>query len=103
MAKQGRPGIHYEKFAQVWEQLLSEGRAGTNTVHDLLGGSKSTIAIYRERFDREKASKELSVIKSVELTEAVHQAISAIKVKEIEALEKVNTQLKARIDETLLY
>lgn len=101
MAKQGRPGIPYDKFVEVWEQLLSEGRAGTNTAHDLLGGSKSTIASYRERYEREKASKELSVIKSVELTEAVHQAIAGVKVKEIEALEKVNNQLKARIDEHL--
>ena len=47
MAKQGRPGIPYEDFVVVWEQLLQEGRAGSNTAHDLLGGSKSTIAAYR--------------------------------------------------------
>ena len=101
MAKPGRPGIPYEKFVEVWEQLLTEGRAGTNVVCDILGGSKNTIAAYRERYDREKASRELAMIKSVELTEAVHQAIAAIKVKEIEALERVNTQLKARLDEYL--
>lgn len=101
MAKQGRPGIPYEDFVVVWEQLLQEGRAGSNTAHDLLGGSKSTIAAYRERYEREKASKELGLIKSVKLTEAVHRAIAEIKVQEIEILEKNNAQLKARIDDYL--
>jgi chromosome segregation ATPase len=99
MAKQGRPGIPYEQFVQAWEQLINEGRAGTNAVHDILGGSKSTIATYRERYEREKASKELSIIKSIKLTEAVHRAIAEIKVTEIDALDKSNTQLKLRIDE----
>lgn len=98
MAKQGRPGISYEKFVEVWEQLISEKRESTNTALDILGGSKSTIITHRERYEREKASKELSFIKSVKLTDAVHQAIAEIKVEEIEVLEKVNTQLKARID-----
>jgi len=53
MAKQGRPGIPYDKFVVVWEELLQENRAGTNIAHDLLGGSKSTIATYRERYERE--------------------------------------------------
>jgi chromosome segregation ATPase len=101
MAKQGRPGIPYEKFITVWEQLLQEGRAGTNAAHDILGGSKSTIATYRERYEGEKNSKELSLIKSVKLTEAVHRAIAEIKVQEIEALEKANTQLKNRINDYL--
>jgi chromosome segregation ATPase len=101
MAKQGRPGIPYEKFVLVWEQLLQEGRAGTNTAHDVLGGSKSTIATYRERYEREKASKELSLIKNIKLTEAVHRAIAEIKVQEIETLEKINAQLKSRIDDYL--
>jgi len=99
MAKQGRPGIPYEKFVVVWEQLLHEGRAGTNMAHDLLGGSKSTIATYRERYEREKSSKEVSIIKSVKLTEAVHRAIAEVKVQEIEALEKINAAFKARMDE----
>lgn len=101
MPKQGRPGIPYEKFIVVWEQLLQDGRAGTNTAHDALGGSKSTIAAYRERYEREKSSKELSLIKSIKLTEAVHRAIAEIKVQEIETLEKANTKLKSRIDEHL--
>lgn len=99
MAKPGRPGISYEAFVGVWEQLLDEGRARTNAAHDILGGSKSTIAAFRERYEREKASKELAIIKSVKLTEAVHLAIADIKVEEIEALEKVNAQLKSRIDD----
>ncbi len=101
MAKAGRPGISYEQFVSTWEQLVEEGRAGTNAAHDILGGSKGTIAAYRERYEREKSSKELSFIKSIELSEAVHKAIAAIKVKELEALEKINTQLKARLDENL--
>jgi len=100
--KHGRPGIPYEKFVEVWEQLLKENRAGTNAAHDVLGGSKNTIAAYRERYEREKTAKEISLIKSVELTEAVHQAIAGIKVKEIAILEKENTQLKSRIDEHLV-
>ncbi|OHE78668.1 MAG: hypothetical protein A3F67_07035 [Verrucomicrobia bacterium RIFCSPHIGHO2_12_FULL_41_10] len=101
MAKHGRPGIPYEKFVEAWEQLLHENRAGTNAAHDVLGGSKTTIAAYRERYEREKSSKEISILKSVELTEAVHQAIASIKVKEIDALEKNNAQLKSRIDDYL--
>src|SRR5262245_6805089 len=99
MARRGRPGISYEQFIEVWEQLANEGRAGTNAVHDILRGNKSTIVAFRERYEREKASKELALIKNIELPDAVHQAIASIKVKEIEVLEKVNVQLKARIDE----
>lgn len=105
MAKQsrsnGRPGVSYEKFVEVWEQLLEKGLAGTNAARDFLGGSYSTIITFRERYEREKASKELAIIKNIELTDAVHQAIGSVKVKEIEILEKVNTQLKARIDDIL--
>ncbi len=101
MTKQGRPGIPYEKFVVAWEQLLQEGRAGTNTAHDVLGGSKSTIATYRERYEREKTSKELTLIKSIKLTEAVQRAIAEVKVQEIESFEKENTKLKSRIDEHL--
>lgn len=46
MAKRGRPGIVYENFVEVWEQLIKEERAGTNTAHELLGGTKSTIAAF---------------------------------------------------------
>jgi chromosome segregation ATPase len=99
MAKQGRPGIPYDHFVKAWEQLINEGRAGTNAAHDMLGGSKSTIATYRERYEREKISKELSIIKSIKLTEAVHRAIAEIKVTEIDTLDKANTQLKLRIDD----
>ena len=101
MAQRGRPGIPYEDFVKVWEQLVTDGRASTNIAHDILGGSKSTIAAFRERYERDKASKTLSIIKSVELTEAVHQAIAGIKVKEIDALQKEHTQLKSRLDELL--
>jgi hypothetical protein len=101
MAKPGRPGIPYERFVQTWEQLIQEGRAGTNAALDILGGNKITIAAFRERYEREKTLKELSIINSIQLTEAVHQAIAGIKVKEIEALEKANAQLVSRIDEYL--
>ncbi len=101
MAKSGRPGIPYEQFVATWEQLMEEGRAGTNAAHDILGGSKGTIAAYRERYEREKSSKELAFIKSVELSDAVHKAIAEVKVKELEALEKINVQLKTRLDENL--
>jgi len=99
--KSGRPGIPYQSFVEVWEQLLNEGRAGTNAAHAILGGSKSTIASYREQYEREKSETALSVIKHVELTEAVQRAIAEIKVKEITELEKSNTQLKSRIDNHL--
>ncbi len=101
MAKAGRPGIPYETFVEVWEQLSDEGRAGTNAALAILGGSKATISSYRERYEREQASKEQSLIKSVELTEAVHRAIAGIKVKEVTALENENKQLKVRIDDYL--
>lgn len=101
MAKQGRPGVPYEKFTEVWENLIKEGRAGTNTAHDLLGGSKSTIASYRERYEREQTSKTLSLIKSLELPDALLRSIAEIKVHEIEVLEKDCTQLKSRADEYL--
>lgn len=35
------------------------------------------------------------------MPDAIHQAIASIKVKEIDALEKVNGQLKTRIDECI--
>ncbi len=102
MAKRGRPGIAYEDFVETWEQLLlTQGRATTNAAHEALGGNKNTIASFRERYERDKAAKALSLIKSIELTDAVHQAIAGIKVKEIDALEKANGQLKSRIDEYL--
>jgi len=101
MAKRGRPGIPYEKFVEVWEQLLKDGRAGTNTAHDMLGGNKSTIAGFRERYERDKSAREISLIKDIELTEAVHRAIAEIKVREIDALERDNARLKSRIDEHL--
>lgn len=101
MANKGRPGIPYEKFVEVWESLIKEQRATTNAAHDILGGSKSTIASYRERYERDKSSRTLSFINSIQLTEAMHQAIATIKVKEVEELEKINTQLKSRIDEYL--
>ena len=101
MAKPGRPGIPYEAFVETWEQLLQIGRATTNAAHESLGGNKNTIASFRERYERDKAAKALSLIKSIELTDAVHQAIAGIKVKEIDALEKANVQLKSRIDEYL--
>src|SRR5687767_9818902 len=101
MAKRGRPGIPYEQFVETWEQLLKEGRAGTNAAHDILGGNKSTIVAFRERYERDKSSRELSLIKNIELPEAVHQAIAGIKVKEINALEKINIELKSRVDEYL--
>lgn len=104
MIKRGRPSIPkitYESFVEVWEQLQAEGRASINAVQNTLGGVKSTIGAYRERYEREKSGKELSLIKGIELTEALQQAIAAIKVKEIDALEQENQQLKSRLDESL--
>lgn len=101
MAKQGRPGIPYEKFVEVWESLIEEGRAGTNAAHDILGGSKSTIASYREKYERERSASTLSILKDVELPKAVQQAIADIKVKELDSLQKENVALKSRIDEHL--
>lgn len=99
MAKRGRPGIPYEQFVEAWEQLVSTGRESTNAALDIIGGNKSTIIAFRERYEREKTSKEISMINSIELTEAVHKAIASVKVKEVDALERANTALKARIDE----
>lgn len=101
MTKSGRPGISYEKFIEGWEQLIKENRASNNVARDTIGGSKGTIAAFRERYEREQSSRELSIIKSIELSDAVHQAIATIKVKEVTALEKINTQLKSRIDDYL--
>jgi hypothetical protein len=97
-----RPSISYEQFVETWQQLEMEGRAGTNTALDRLGGNKSTIIAFRERYEREKASHALAIIKSIELPEAVQQAIAGVKVKEVESLEKENVKLKTRIDEHLL-
>jgi len=99
MTKRGRPGVSYEKFVEAWEQLIKENRASINVALDAIGGSKGTIAAFRERYEREQSSKELSIIKNIELTDAVHQAIAGIKVKEITVLEKISAQLKSRIDD----
>lgn len=98
MAKQRQSNLTYDQFVEVWEQLVKEARAGNNVAHDILGGSKSTIATFRERYEREKTSQTLAIIKSVELTDAVHHAIADIKVKEIEILEQTKKQLESRID-----
>lgn len=97
-AKRGRPSIKYDSFVETWEQLMADERASINAVQNTLGGDKGTIKGYIERYEREQAGKELSIIKGIELPEAVQQAIAAIKVKEIEALERENQQLKARMD-----
>jgi chromosome segregation ATPase len=102
MTKHGRPGISYEKFIEVWEQLIKENSASINSALTIIGGSKGTIAGFRERYEREQSSKELSILKSIELTDAIHQAIASIKVKEVTVLEKNNTQLKSRIEEFLV-
>jgi chromosome segregation ATPase len=99
MTKRGRPGISYDQFVQVWESLLKEGRAGTNAAQEILGGNKNTIASFREQYEREKSSKELALLNSIELTDAVHKAIASIKVKEVDTLEKANAQLRSRIDD----
>ena len=101
MAKQGRPGIPYEKFVEIWVRLIDEGRAGTNVAHDILGGSKSTITAYRERYEREKTSQQISIIKNIELPKAICHTIAEMKVKELTALEKTNEQLIIRIDDYL--
>lgn len=101
MMKAGRPGLAYEEFKAVWDELLREGKEGTNAAHNILGGCKSTIASYRERYEREKASQAISIINGIELTDTLQKAIAAIKVKETEALEKANKALEARNDETI--
>ncbi len=104
MAKQdkgGRPGLSYAQYVEVWEQCIEEGRVNNNAVREILGGSRSTIVAFRERYEREKTAREVSIIKDIELNDAVLQAIATIKVKEIEALEKVHMQLKARLDENI--
>lgn len=98
MAKLGRPGIPYEQFVETWQQLLKEERANVTNILAILGGSRSTITNYHERYEREQAVKEYNIINSIELSEAVHQAIAGVKVKEIDCLKKENMQLKSRID-----
>jgi chromosome segregation ATPase len=102
MTKLGRPGISYENFIEVWVQLIKENRASINSALAIIGGSKGTIAGFRERYEREQSSKEMSILKSIEGTETIHLAIAAIKVKEVTVLEKNNTQLKSRIDDFLV-
>lgn len=97
--KVGRPlSVTYEQFTPVWEQLINGGRATTNAAHDMLGGGKSTIAGFRERYEQQKTSKTQAFIKSVELPEALHRTIADIKVKEIETLEQAKKELESRID-----
>lgn len=98
MTLRGRPSIPYDRFVELWETLVTEGRASINAVQNSLGGDKSTIKAYQERYAREQVAKELSMLKSIQLTDAVQKAIAAIKVKELELVEHENQQLKNRLD-----
>jgi hypothetical protein len=101
MTMSGRPGVPYKKFVEIWEQLVVDGKASNNAAQQLLGGSKSTIGSFRERYEREKTDKVIGMINSIQLTEAVKQAIAQIKVKEILELEKIIAQLNSRSEEYL--
>ena len=103
MTPRGRLSIPYDRFVELWETLVTEGRAraSINAVQNSLGGDKSTIKAYQERYAREQVAKELSMLKSIQLTDAVQKAIAAIKVKELELVEHENQQLKNRLDGVL--
>ncbi len=101
-SKVGRPSvISYEQFVETWKQLIEEGRAKINAVQEILGGSKSTIISFREKFEQDEATKKISWIQSIELPEAIHHAIAAIKIKELSELGAENTALKARLNECI--
>ena len=97
----GRPGVPYEQFIKVWEELLKEGKASNATVIDILGGSKSTIAKYREQYERDNTSKERQLIAEIQLTDDIIKAISQTKVKEITFLEEKQQHLQDRMDEMM--
>jgi hypothetical protein len=97
----GRPGVSYEQFFPLWEQLLNEGKARNNTACELLGASKGTIAKYRERYEQEHLSKERGIITGIQLTDEIIHAISLIKVKEITLLEETQQKQQERMDHTI--
>lgn len=101
MKKAGRPGVTYEQFIEVWEQLKAEGSATLSSVLSKLGGSNSTLINYRERYEQEKNSKQTDILKQIKLQDDLIKVIANIKVEEMELLEKQNQELKARLEEYL--
>jgi hypothetical protein len=101
MTKQGRPGVTYARFVELWEQLLSEGRATTRLTAELLSSSTATITDYRRRYETAKESQARSIIKEIELPTAIVQAIAAINVKEIVLLEESKQAVENRESESL--
>lgn len=101
MAKAGRPGILYDDFVAAWEKLLAQGRASLNAAIEQVGGNKATIIAFRERYEREQASKRLDILKGIELPKAVIAAIADIKTKELETITATNQALQSRLDECL--
>lgn len=99
--KMGRPGVTYEQFVKVWEALIKEGKATNNTVIERLGGSKGTIAKYREQYERDNTAKERQLITEIQLTDDIIRAISQTKVKEITFLEQKQQHLQERMDDTI--
>ena len=97
----GRPSIDYGTFVETWEDLLKEEVASITAAHSRLGGCKSTLAKFRERYEREKVEAATSVLKEIELPDAVKQVIADFKLKEIKVLEKENAELKSRLDEMI--
>jgi chromosome segregation ATPase len=99
--KQGRPGIEYNAFVTVWQELLNEGCATLHHALDRLGGSRSTLLRHRERYEQEQQSKAVDLIKRIKLTDVLVKSIAAIKLEEIDTLEGHNQALNARIDDSL--
>lgn len=100
--KVGRPLMYtYEEFVDTWKALKEEGRARVVTVQDILGGSKSTITGFIEKFERDEAAKKIDLIKYTELPKAVSEAIANMKIKQIDELEATKKQLNERLDENI--
>ena len=99
--KRVRPGITYEQFVKTWEQLAKEGRAGTNAVLEVLGGNKSTIAAFREQYEREKYTRELALIESIELPKGILKALADVKINEIEKQQAEILKLRECIDDLI--
>jgi chromosome segregation ATPase len=99
--KMGRPGVAYEQFVKVWEMLITEGKATNNTVIERIGGSKGTIAKYREQYEQSNTSKERQLMTEIQLTNDIIHVISQIKVKEITFLEEKQQRLQERMEDTI--
>lgn len=100
--KQGRPSvISYEIFLETWLKLTESGKASINAVQEQLGGRKSIIANFRERYEHEKASEKMAFINNIQLPDAIRLALSEIKVSQIEALEQAKNATELRLNEII--